>query len=517
MIPSYRQLIFYIALIFVLSCVFLFFCVPIDLFKADLGRHIMNGRLFFEGNIPFSTNFYSYSEPLHPTINHHWGYGVFIYGIYALFGFVGATLVNALSYTVALACVMTIAFRRVQSRFWVLASGLLVLPVYAYRTEVRPESLSMLFMAALWCWLDYRSQDEHSWKWWEVACVVGLFLLWVNIHLFFVLGWGILGCYFLYDYWRSRRVGRLFYLLLASVAVCLLNPSGLWGVLEPFMILRDYGYDIAENQTVFFIYQRFRGGAPLWFGGLVACLSIASLLFWRFDRRHYRETAVLWGIPWMFMLAGMMIVRLLPYFALAMIPVLAILMACAWHVAAHRPKVRMSGVIVVMVLVGAFGWAYPRYVLPIRPYTGVGLLPKTLEAISFMNQSGLRGPIFNNYDVGGYLIFGLFPKERVFVDNRPEAYTVPFLRNRYVAMQEDESVWAHFSAVYGFQSIVFDRRDLTPWAQPFLIRRLSDPEWVPVYVDHAILILVRKSAQNESIIRRFSLPRDMFQVRPFDR
>ena len=99
---------------------------------------------------------------------------------------------------------------------------------------------------------------------------------------------------------------------------------------------------------------------------------------------------------------------------------------------------------------------------------------------------------------------------RVFVDNRPEAYSVPFLQNQYILMQKDESVWRYFLNYYDFQTIIFDRRDLTPWAQPFLLRRLQDPDWIPVFVDYATLILVRNNALNASVISRFALPNNLF-------
>ena len=49
-----------------------------------------------------------------------------------------------------------------------------------------------------------------------------------------------------------------------------------------------------------------------------------------------------------------------------------------------------------------------------------------LAALRFLRTEQLRGPIFNNFDVGGYLIYSLYPRERVYVDNRPEAYPATF-------------------------------------------------------------------------------------------
>jgi len=58
----------------------------------------------------------------------------------------------------------------------------------------------------------------------------------------------------------------------------------------------------------------------------------------------------------------------------------------------------------------------------------------------FFKENNLQGPIFNNYDIGGYLIFNLFPQEKVFVDNRPETYSSEFFQEDYIPMQEDYDI-----------------------------------------------------------------------------
>ena len=156
-----------------------------------------------------------------------------------------------------------------------------------------------------------------------------------------------------------------------------------------------------------------------------------------------------------------------------------------------------------------FNWPYSPFYLS---RFGFGLAPGVTGAADFFRRSRLSGPIFNNYDIGGYLIFYLYPKERVFVDNRPEAYPASFFREIYIAAQEKEKIWRQIEEQYRFNTIFFYRHDATPWAQPFLIRRLKDPDWVPVYVDSYSLILVRNNSQNQEVIKKFRLPQELFQI-----
>jgi len=141
---------------------------------------------------------------------------------------------------------------------------------------------------------------------------------------------------------------------------------------------------------------------------------------------------------------------------------------------------------------------------------GTGLIPNQLASTKFFNQH-LSGPVFNNYDIGGFLIFGLYPRTQVYVDNRPEAYPIDFLTN-YSLAQEKSEVWQALDDKEQFQSIFFFRHDQTTWAQPFLIDRIQDPNWIPVFVDDQVLILAKKNEQNKEVINEFALPENIFQI-----
>ena len=122
------------------------------------------------------------------------------------------------------------------------------------------------------------------------------------------------------------------------------------------------------------------------------------------------------------------------------------------------------------------------------------------------------GPIFNDYDIGGYLLFHLFPKEKVFIDNRPEVYPADFFEKTYIPMQEDETIWEENQQKYGFNAIFFSINDATPWAQKFLIERVKDNEWAPVFVDNYAIIFVKRTEANKGIIEKFEIPKEKFNI-----
>jgi hypothetical protein len=143
---------------------------------------------------------------------------------------------------------------------------------------------------------------------------------------------------------------------------------------------------------------------------------------------------------------------------------------------------------------------------------GIGQIPGEPAAAEFFEKENIKGPVFNNYDIGGYLIYYLYPAEKVFVDNRPEAYPKVFFENEYVPMQENNALFVEKEKQYKFNAILFSLYDLTSWGQGFLIQKVNDPEWAPVYVDNFAIIFVKRNASNRQIIQKYEIPKNRFSV-----
>ena len=176
----------------------------------------------------------------------------------------------------------------------------------------------------------------------------------------------------------------------------------------------------------------------------------------------------------------------------------------------YSPLVKKTTLFIVLFIVSLTGIICCWVILPPHPH--IGLMPKVNASAEFFKTNGLKGPIFSDYDIGGYLIYHLDSKEKVFVDNRQEAYPREFFQQVFIPMQEDISVWQKISQKYGFNIIYFYRHDMTPWGQFFIVNRVLDPQWAPVFVDNYAIILVRRGSIDQGVIDRFELPQGMFNV-----
>ena len=121
--------------------------------------------------------------------------------------------------------------------------------------------------------------------------------------------------------------------------------------------------------------------------------------------------------------------------------------------------------------------------------------------------------MFNNYDLGSALIFWLYPQEKVFVDNRPEAYSNEFFSDVYKPMQEDESSWLEYSEKYNINLIYFSHKDSTPWATKFLSNRLQEINWSLIYFDRNVVIMIRNNEDNRELLDKFLIDSEEFTIK----
>jgi hypothetical protein len=204
-------------------------------------------------------------------------------------------------------------------------------------------------------------------------------------------------------------------------------------------------------------------------------------------------------------------IRNFAFFAYFALPLTAMnlkhLLSSEEKVSSSRGMFKLSAALVVIAAVLIL--IKPVYLLSSgRGPRGVGLEEANDAAAGFFIKENLQGPIYNNYDVGAYLIYYLYPTHRVFIDNRPEAYPTSFFRDVYLPLHLDEEKWQSVRSLHGFNVLFFNHRDRSSWGEQFMIRRLLDPAWAPVYFDKRVLILLRRNGPNQPTVTKYELPKE---------
>ncbi len=471
----------------------------INLTNADIGRHLKNGELFIKEGIIIKTNFYSYTQPDFPVVTHHWFSGVIFYIVSVLFGFSGLSLFYALLSGLTVYIVYLIAASRSKPLIAMLFT-LTLLPLMADRREIRPEVFSYLLLVVYFYLFDKLSKGKISFKRF-LQLIIPLQLLWVNTHIFFVMGFMLAGLSLLEDLIKKASLSSIKekgIILLFLVLISLFNPYFFSGLLEPLNIFKEYGYQLIENASLLFL-QKFAPTTKYFVIEILALFTFLVTVNVAFTNKIKSYFTII-TIVTVFLVLSFKAIRGIPMFAMFLAPLFS-------QYYFDNLSKNNKGLIILNIILGSL------LLVKFLPHNfGLGLLPKNNASAEFFLSNNIQGPIFNNYDIGGYLIYALYEKELVFVDNRPEAYSVEFFKKTYIPMQENEELWETLQEQYNFNAIFFNRRDITNWAQAFLINRVRDDVWVPIYVDDNTIIFIKNIDQNADLISKHKLPKNYFVV-----
>ena len=485
--------------------------------NQDIGRHIKSGQIIWETKQVYKTNLFSFTEPNTPFINHHWLSEVAFYGLNNAIGLKGLILFKAVVILLAMGLLLTSVYGK--TGLWPLAiSSLTGFLVFSERTDVRPEIFSYLFLA-FFIFAIFKAKNESKCKYLYFLPLVQLF--WTNMHIYFAVG-PILLLFFAIDRFFEKRefFKKTALIFIATSVATLLNPNFLNGALAPFNILRHYGYSIVENQNIFFLRDY---GISLTainiFELSLAVLILSFVIAFRNGRR--RITFELLSAVFFTIMAGQMI-RNFGLYGLTFIPLVALNLSTVSPITTfkvvnpqvintlpQRHLVSLVGYSVLSVALvffifnvvnnNVYGW------LGSSNRFGLSLPAGAEKGVEFVQKNGIKGPVFNNFDVGSFLIWKLYPEQKVFVDGRPEAYTVDFFEKIYKPMQENPELWEKYSKEYKINYIFFDYHDITPWAQNFLSRMSKNQDWSMVYFDESTVIFLKKVPPNQSLIDKFEI------------
>jgi len=510
---------FLFGLVLTWYCLFLFH--KIDLTTADLGRHLKNGELissnFSLNSNVLKTNFYSYTQPEYSTLNHHWLSGVIFFIIFKVLGFNGLHL-----FFIALSLfTFWLFFKIAEDEIGVEVASVLslfIIPLIAERIEVRPEVFSYLFSGLFLTLLLAWRQNKLKFRFLLFLPLLQLF--WVNLHILSILGPILIGA-FLFESLilasKRKDFSKLAIIFILVILTSLINPFGLNGSLAIFEVLKEYGYRLVENQSLWFlerlgfvINSNFLLFKMVFLGLMTSIIAAVKI-----SKKDFPLVNLFLAAG--FSLAGFLALRNFTIFGLFSLPLIA---SNIKVIAEKKPLPEQISLdffyLSSKFLLAIIGFIFLTWGLITHSREislsrmGMGLLDSNNQSIEFFKQNQLTGPIFNNYDIGGYLVFYLFPQERVFVDNRPEAYSVDFFQKEYIPMQENEIKWLEEQDKYGFNVIFFSHRDATSWGQSFLVDRVKDQNWAPVYLDEFNIILLKRNEANQNIIDQYEIPKEAF-------
>jgi hypothetical protein len=407
----------------------------------------------------------------HFNLTHEWLAQVLFYLVWRATGFGGVVLFRAGLLVVFCALVGLIAWRRSGGSYLPLAAACAAGGMAIPFALDRPHLFTFVLLACTIAILEFR-----RWLW----LLPPLFLLWANCHGGYFLGWVVLAAYSAEALWlvyrREPELGRrqLWIVGAVSVLVSGINPNG-------FRILQVLVYYRRSQMTS----NLLEWARPQWFAFnefTVLWLAAAVLMLWA--RRRVRP--VDWLLFAAFAAAAfsaqrntILIGLIAPIVIVSYFPWKPVLPAVAPFAAS---LLLIGGAIVFsggsFFQLRAAEWRYPR------------------GAADFLLEHHITGPLFNTYEYGGYLIWRLWPQQRVFIDGRSLSESV-FRDYGRILYNVDEAGGKNAQQLldrYGVQTIVMNTFEYSQGLVYRLAPALADPrqsEWKLVYDDPTAIVLMR--------------------------
>lgn len=481
----------------------------------DLGRHLRMGEAIMQCLCIPQTNLFSYTNSDFPVVNHEWLTQVVLFLVYKTFGLQSLLILKMVIITISFAIIYYLS-RTAQksSTFWLTVVSLLCVLIFSSRFRVRPEMFSYLFIA-LFLFIITIFQAEkikilhfvQNDKKWLLLLLPLIEVLWVNMHIYFILGIMIYGTFLLQEYAIKKKLNR-FLIMIGGllIAATLINPQFIKGAILPFTFSSNYGLSVEENMSIFdfgkyapsFIYTLTL--QVLTFEVLIGIFLITLPLFFKRTSIAINLNGVITGI------LGLRFVRSLSLFGLfGLQPLSEKLTSIEQAVLKQTDKYFLNtikSIVFASTLFVAFLYVNGLYQNKVLQF---GYQPYAENAVNFINNNNLKGPIFNNYHIGNYLIYGLYPREKIFIDARPEMYPAGFL-HEYERMLVDQDFFNQQVKKYNINLIVFGVQLEDPQTiRPFMLRQIQSKEWVPIFADGNVTVLIKNDPNNQKAIERFGM------------
>ncbi|MCP4576675.1 MAG: hypothetical protein GY846_10380, partial [Deltaproteobacteria bacterium] len=345
---------------------------------------------------------------------------------------------------------------------------------------LKPEMLSMLFMAALsHIYFTVKSSIPKKNDKKILYLLPVLFLLWVNTHGVFAFGLIVLGFITLGEILNAffcpqnclppKLLRHLVIAALLSLVATFVSPYG-YTIHLQFV---NAFINVTENlghQTIMAYHSIFETiGDPrvhvfeLW-------IIMGSLFILFFSLFSWKKSRWDWAILLLNVCLGTLFAKYMrstyywcPFWAMS-------LLYLGKEFSPHLPRLPKATVLFRSGLLFGFGFlalqaTYDALYRPIPGnWFGFGINHRNpVQASEFLKKHRPGNTLYNTYDIGGYLLYDLFPGYKVFIDQRWLPYRQWY--GEYLNFNKGSTPLDSFSEKYPFDVAVVDHRSVNAFGK----------------------------------------------------
>ncbi len=402
----------------------------------------------------------------------------------------------------------------------------------------RPQGLSFLLVLLLVMLLErLRSHSSGPGRArfdMSMALLPALMALWANIHAGFIVGVVIICIYFSAELltlaWRRLRNSPadraqpvFFAICLAAIAATVFNPNTFYlsysyieGLASKFF--KDFSQTLTagpgkegwvesvvlEFKPLYYFYSELRYQWVMFYWIFTGLLFLS--LFIKYWARRSIDLAELITVGFISFFANYYARGLM--FSLTVLPFYLgkTMLELKLPPIKYREVFKVAVVALLIVSIGFLTFTYPgRLGVLLRPsVTSTWISPwYPLGLAHFVEQTKIPGPMYNFYTWGGFLIWRLYPRYKVFVDGRALDRNISYIAD---SILKTFPAWRGQLDAYNINFIVIpvvfrESGHIIPLA-PALVR---EPGWKLVYLRNNSAVFVRDVPQNQELIKMYNI------------
>ncbi|GFE58402.1 hypothetical protein [Geobacter sp. AOG1] len=498
-LPSIADLIFLTILLY-LS----FYDTSGMLGDGDTGYHIRAGEYIIKTfSIPKLDMFSFHTPPLHWTA-HEWLSEVIMAYIHRAFGLTGVVVFFSFLLSLAHYLLFRILRSYTSNILWAILVIILVIGSSLIHWLARPHIFSLLLMI-IWYYL---LESWHYGRRDRLYLLPLIMLLWVNLHGGFLGGFMLLGAYLAGNIFNmltatpserghyQQKCRQLGLTIGVCLFACLVNPLGYHILLFPFKLVSDkYIMDHVSE----FLSPNFHERMPFKY--------LLFLLITLFAITKKRLDAVELVLVLLFTNMALYSARYIPLFALIVAPIITRHANYALDFPDNNVtrffRKRAENISKIDASVQGYLWPIMT-VLIVAIAVISGKIQHTFDdkikavaAVEFLEKERISGNMFNNDEIGDYIIYRTYPLYKVFIDGRLDMYGTGIMKE-YSKVTKFEHNWEDTFKKYNIKWVIFDTDSV------FSRFLLHNNNWTLIYSDKVASIFVKNLPEYSNLIEKYS-------------
>lgn len=506
-----------------------------EIWDPDFWWHIATGReIVNTGSIPdkdvlsftsgMQENRNLYPERENFILKQYWLAQIMYYLTFKHVGPAGIAFIRALILSLLIFFILLRLHRwGVSTAISFFAGFAMLMMMVSRNTGDRPVLFTLLFVAVTFFVLeDFREKKDR-----RIFLLVPLMLLWANLHGGFIIGVLMIAVYMategVYIVRKNTEYTRkelsFFYSATAlAIGFSFLNPCG-W---DAFAIAFSSKYlpftqGVQEYDSPYLVFLKEKL-APVdkWYFISAILFPVAVVLRnKKFDLTHL---ILLSGL----LVASVFGIRFVVYYEIIAVMIigreldawLRDVISARFSLEAHEKLMHwLSAAACISLSVFLVG-IYEQ--ISIKTISSRFLVPAA--AVDFLEKQQIKGNMFNDYGLGGYLAWRLHPWKKTFIDTRGlnlgvinEHSAVMIARNSFFGPEPSKTkgpLWERILDHYNIDILLLTYLDVHGTVFPLIFKLAENDKWVPVFSDATAVVYVRKNERNNAVIEKFRLSHD---------